>query len=107
MVALMSVSVVGCGDDDDAAAADPARFCEIDTELDQLDDFTTASPDETHLLAPALRARRRSDLGIAVRARCVSGHAGHDERRDNDGADAGDCSADDEAPVAFPGLRCR
>jgi hypothetical protein len=53
MVALMSVSVVACGDDD--AAADPARFCEIDTELDELDDFTTASPDEARDLVARTR----------------------------------------------------
>jgi hypothetical protein len=59
MVALISVSVVACGDDD--AAADPARFCEIDTELDELDDFTTASPDE----ARDLVARTRNLLAEA------------------------------------------
>jgi hypothetical protein len=54
IVALMSVSVAACGNDDDAAA-DPARFCEIDTELEQLDDFTTASPDEARDLVAQTR----------------------------------------------------
>jgi hypothetical protein len=53
MVALISVSVVACGDVD--TAADPARLCEINTELDQLDDFTTASPDDARNLTAQTR----------------------------------------------------
>jgi hypothetical protein len=60
MVALISVSVVACGDDD--AAADPARFCEINTEIDQLDNFTTASPDD----ARGLIAQSRDLLAEAA-----------------------------------------
>jgi hypothetical protein len=44
MVALISVSVVACGDDDDAA--DPARFCEINAELEQQRDPLKLPPDE-------------------------------------------------------------
>jgi hypothetical protein len=36
-------------------AGDPAWFCEIETELDQFDDFTTASPDEARDLVARTR----------------------------------------------------
>ena len=38
----IALSLASCGDDD-GATADPARFCEVNAELEQLDDFTTAS----------------------------------------------------------------
>jgi len=47
--------LVSCGDDD--AAADPARFCSVNAELEQLDEFTTASPEDAEELV-----RRTRDL---------------------------------------------
>mgnify|MGYP001549444844 CR=1 FL=1 len=53
IVALSTASLVACGDDD--TSADPARFCQINTELEQLDDFTTATPDEARDLIAQTR----------------------------------------------------
>ncbi|MDH3730591.1 MAG: hypothetical protein OES13_05665 [Acidimicrobiia bacterium] len=44
LVLVLAVVAVSCGEDDDGA--DPARFCDIDTEIEQLDDFSSVSPDE-------------------------------------------------------------
>lgn len=44
--------LVSCGDD---TAADPARFCEINAELETLDDFTTANPEDARELVSRTR----------------------------------------------------
>lgn len=56
VAAVMAATVLAaaCGADD--AAADPARFCEINRELLQLDDITTASPTDARDLATRTRA---------------------------------------------------
>lgn len=43
---VLLLTVAACGDD----AADPERFCEIDTEFDQLDDPFELPPDEAREL---------------------------------------------------------
>jgi tellurite resistance protein len=56
LVTVAAALLVSCGDDDDAAA-DPARFCDVNGELEQLDEFTTASPEDARDLV-----RRTRDL---------------------------------------------
>lgn len=54
VVVVAAVTLLAsCGDN--SAAADPARFCEINAELEQLEDFTTASPDEARELVDRTR----------------------------------------------------
>jgi len=51
---LVAAFVAGsCGDD--GVAADPARFCQINSEIEQLDDFTTAGADEARDLVGETR----------------------------------------------------
>ena len=55
IVTIAAVALIASCGDDDAAGADPVRFCEVDSELEQLDDFTTASPDEARDLVAQTR----------------------------------------------------
>ena len=48
MIAAVAL-IASCGNDDDAGA-DPVRFCEVSSELDELDDFTTATPTDARVL---------------------------------------------------------
>jgi hypothetical protein len=50
IVTIAAVALIASCGDDDAAGADPVRFCEIDSELEQLDDFTTATPADARVL---------------------------------------------------------
>lgn len=43
-----------CGSDDEATA-DPARFCEVNSEIEQLDDFSTVSPAGAEVLVGRTR----------------------------------------------------
>lgn len=61
LTVTIAMTTISCGDDD--AAADPARFCQIDTELEGLDDLDTATPEQ----ARDLVARTRDLLAEAER----------------------------------------
>jgi len=50
VVAIAVVALIASCGDDDSAGADPVRFCEVDSELEQLDDFTTATPSDARAL---------------------------------------------------------
>lgn len=60
VLGIAAVFLVACGDDGNGGT-DVARFCEINVELEEMDDFSTASPDD----AREIVARTRTLLADA------------------------------------------
>jgi hypothetical protein len=50
IVAIAAVALIASCGDDDAAEADPVRFCEINNEIDELGDLDTATPADARVL---------------------------------------------------------
>lgn len=50
IVTIAALALIASCGDDDAAAADPVRFCEINRELDELDALDTATPTDARVL---------------------------------------------------------
>jgi hypothetical protein len=66
-VAALFVAAAACGGDDvDDVAADPERFCEIETELDELDPLNpNLTPDEIRLVIPDARTLVDEERDVA------------------------------------------